>query len=130
MVDITKMAIFASYSSHIAVQLAYFQIANIGISMKLTIEIQAYHNKEGKLEMDCCGKQLGTIDSGVKDVFIHDASTYDTQRNYITEQAEVLESLYRYIRNIVSHYNGRQNYPQFPQSLIPNRQKDTTCSDS
>lgn len=93
--------------------------------MKLTIEIQAYHKNEGKLELDCCGTQLGTIASGVTDVFVHDATKYEPQRNYITEQAVVLESLYRYIRDVVSHYNGRQNFPQFPQSLIPNRQKDT-----
>ena len=89
--------------------------------MKITIEISAWHDEDGRLRVDAIGKDLGSTGSGVTDVFDKD---YNPARCYMSEQAEFIERLYRYVIDFTKCCNDGRTPPPFPKAAKTFRQKD------
>ena len=97
--------------------------------MNLSLTIRAHHDKHGKLVLRCKDVNMEVSEfCNEFDTKFDTKSSYDNNphRNYVTEQAEVLESLYKYLIEVMSYYNGKQPNLIFPEILTPSHLKGTT----
>ena len=97
--------------------------------MNLSLTIRAHHDEHGKLVLRCKDVKMevsefcNEVGTKLDTRFAYDKNPH---RNYVTEQAEVLESLYKYLLEVMSYYNGSQPNLAFPDILTPSHLKGTT----
>lgn len=98
--------------------------------MQLTIKLNAYHDYDGNLCLDARATGLGTAELGsTYDTYVR-REIYDPSRNYMAEQAVLLERLSKYVNEITDYYSGLRNRPQFPEVLTPGHQPGKSCNDT
>ena len=93
--------------------------------MKLSLTIRAHHDLHGELRLKCeiANMEVCNIDCGFDTFSLYNAHG---DRNYITEQAEALEGIYKFLEDVMSYYNGSQSMLDFPEILTRSHLKGAT----